>query len=80
MSDTVIVGLLSLLGTGIGGVISVLTANKLTNYKIEQLQKQVEKHNTIIERTYKLEENAAVMDEQIKVANHRIQDLERKLE
>jgi hypothetical protein len=80
MSDTVIVGLLSLLGTGLGGVISVLTANKLTNYKIEQLQKQVEKHNTIIERTYKLEENAAVMDEQIKVANHRIQDLERKLE
>lgn len=80
MSDTIIVGLLSLLGTGLGGVISVLTANKLTNYKIEQLQKQVEKHNTIIERTYKLEENAAVMDEQIKVANHRIQDLERKLE
>ena len=80
MSDTVIVGLLSLLGTGIGGVISVLTANKLTNYKIEQLQKQVEKHNTIIERTYKLEENAAVMDEQIKVANHRIADIERKLE
>ena len=80
MSDTIVVGLLSLLGTGIGGVISVLTANKLTNYKIEQLQKQVEKHNTIIERTYKLEENAAVMDEQIKVANHRIADIERKLE
>ena len=80
MSDTIVVGLLSLLGTGIGGVISVLTANKLTNYKIEQLQKQVEKHNTIIERTYKLEENAAVMDEQIKVANHRIADIERKLD
>jgi len=79
MTETIIVGILSLIGTGLGGVISVMTANKLTNYKIEQLQKQVEKHNTIIERTFKLEEHAAVMDEQIKVANHRIADIEGKL-
>lgn len=79
MTETVIVGILSLIGTGLGGVISVMTANKLTNYKIEQLQKQVEKHNTIIERTFKLEEHAAVIDEQIKVANHRIADIEGKL-
>jgi hypothetical protein len=41
-----------------------------------QLEKKVEKHNTVIERTYKLEEIQAVMQEQIRVANHRIQDLE----
>lgn len=79
MAETIIVGILSLIGTGLGGVISVMTANKLTNYKIEQLQKQVEKHNSMIERTFKLEEHAAVVDEQIKVANHRIADIEGKL-
>lgn len=79
MTETIIVGVLSLIGTGLGGVISVMAANKLTNYKIEQLQKQVEKHNSMIERTFKLEEHAAVVDEQIKVANHRIADIEGKL-
>lgn len=78
MTETIIVALLSLAGTAIGGVISVMTANKLTTYKIEQLQKQVEKHNSLIERTYELEKKAALMDEEIKVANHRIADLEVK--
>lgn len=76
MSDTIIVALLSCGGTLLGSVVSILTANRLTNYKIEQLQEQVKKHNNVIERTFKLEEHAAVVDEQIKVANHRIQDLE----
>lgn len=79
MTETVIVGILSLIGTGLGGIISVLTANKLTTYKIEQLQKQVEKHNSVIERTFELEKKTAVIDEEIKVANHRISDLEAKL-
>ena len=73
-----IVALLSLLGTAIGSVTGILTANKLTNYRIEQLEKKVDKHNTVIERTYKLEEEQAVMKEQIKVANHRIEDLEKE--
>ena len=76
MSDTIIVALLSCGGTLLGSVVSIFTANRLTNYKIEQLQEQVKKHNNVIERTFKLEEHAAVVDEQIKVANHRIQDLE----
>ena len=44
--------------------------------KMTELTKNVEKHNQIIERTYHLEEHCAVMDEQLKVANHRIADLE----
>ena len=44
--------------------------------KMAELTKNVEKHNQIVERTYHLEEHCAVMDEQIKVANHRILDLE----
>ena len=78
MSDTIIVALLSCGGTLIGSVVSIFTANRLTNYKIDQLQEQVKKHNNVIERTFKLEEKTAVLDEQIKVANHRIEDLEKE--
>ena len=78
MPSEIVVALLSMLGTAIGSVSGVMAANKLTNYRIEQLQKKVDKHNTVIERTFKLEENQAVMQEQIKVANHRIEDLEKE--
>jgi len=46
--------------------------------KIDNLEKKQDKHNSVIERTYKLEQDAALLSEQIKVANHRIEDLERK--
>nr|DAG72634.1 MAG TPA: hemolysin XhlA [Caudoviricetes sp.] len=45
-------------------------------YRLEQLEKKVDKHNGVIERTYKLEENERVTEEKIKVINHRIEDLE----
>ena len=50
----------------------------LLEYRLTQLEKKVDKHNTVIERTYKLEETQAVIQEQIKVVNHRISDLERE--
>lgn len=52
----------------------------LIDYKLTELTKRVDKHNNVIERTYRLEEASAVQEEQIKVANHRIEDLERKVE
>ncbi len=75
MSD-IAVSLLSLLGTMLGTFGGILTANKLTNYRIEQLELKVEKHNKVIDRVYKLEQASAVIDEEIKVINHRISDLE----
>lgn len=78
MPSEVIVGLLSLLGTLVGSVTGIIASNKLTIYRIDQLEKKVDKHNQIIERTYKLEESQAVIIEQVKVANHRISDLEAK--
>lgn len=50
----------------------------LIDYRLEQLEKKVDKHNSVVERTYKLEELTALQEEKIKVANHRIEDLERK--
>ena len=50
----------------------------IIDLKIDELSRRVEKHNNVIERTYKLEQDSAVLTEQIKVANHRIEDLEKK--
>jgi len=79
MSETIIVAIISFMGTAIGSLVAVVSSSNLTKYKIEELTKQVQKHNEVVERTFKLEEHAAVIDEQIKVANHRIQDLEDKM-
>lgn len=76
MSETIIVAILSFVGTLVGTFGGILTGTKLTNFRIEQLEKKVEKHNHVIERVYNLEKHEAVVDEEIKVANHRIDDLE----
>lgn len=72
------VALVSLVGTLAGTFGGIITGSRLTNYRLEQLEKEVGKHNKVIERTYKIEETLAVHDEKIDVANHRIADLERE--
>ena len=52
----------------------------LIAYRLEQLEEKVNKHNQVIERTYKLEERTELQEEKIKVANHRIEDLEKKVD
>jgi hypothetical protein len=49
----------------------------MIDYKLEELTKRVDKHNNVIERTYKLEELTALQEEKIKMANHRLENLER---
>lgn len=63
---TVIVGVLSLMGTALGS----WSGLKLMSYRIEQLEKKVDKHNNFAERV-------PILEEQMKVANHRLDDLER---
>lgn len=77
MTEGVIIALLSLFGTLIGTFAGIITSGKLTNYRIEQLEKKVEKHNNLVERTYELEEKIQLHEEKIKVANHRIDSLEK---
>ena len=76
MSETVIVALLSLIGTLGGTLGGILATSKLSNYRIEQLEKKVDKHNNLIERMFKAEESINILDEKIKVSNHRLSDLE----
>ena len=77
MQPEIVVGLLSLCGTLVGSLGGIMAANKLVIYRIGELEKKVEKHNNVIERVFKLEDNDVLLEEKIKVANHRIDDLER---
>lgn len=76
MDSEIIVAVISGLGTLVGSGIGAYASSKLTAYRIEQLEKKVEKHNQVVERTYKLEQDAAVKTEEIRVINHRLADLE----
>ncbi len=55
MKENVQIAFLTLLGSLIGSGGGILVSNKLTNYRIEQLEKKVDKHNNIVERTFELE-------------------------
>ena len=83
MNPTIVSSLISAAVTLLVCVITQYTQNKKTvaliEYKIEELTKKVEKHNNLIERTYELEKEAEIHEEQIKVANHRIADLEKEV-
>jgi hypothetical protein len=76
MDNSIVVAMLSLVGTLVGSLAGILASSKLTNYRIQELEKKVEKHNSVIDRVYKLEQRDAVETEEIKVINHRIADLE----
>ena len=58
-------------GSAVGTLGGILASSKLTNHRLEQLEKKVEMHNCIVQRTY-------VLEEKMKVANHRIKNLEDK--
>lgn len=77
MPTEILVSLITLVGSAIGTFSGIMVANKLMTYRIEQLEKKVDKHNTVIDRTYKLEAAVDVLEEKQSIANHRIDDLER---
>lgn len=77
MTDTVIVAILSLAGTMGGAYLANKKSTALIAYRLEQLEEKVNKHNEVIERTYALEKQEELLEERMRVANHRIEDLER---
>ena len=74
MNSETWVAMCSLVGSAIGAFGGI----NLINWRLKQLEKKVEKHNNLVERQYKIEEIQAVLSEQMKIANHRIDDLEHK--
>lgn len=88
MSAEIWVAIITGAFTFAGVVITVIWGNKksaktaqehteVTLYRIDQLEEKVNKHNNLIERTYKIEQRLEVDEEKLKVANHRIDDLEK---
>ena len=78
--EAIIVALIGLAASAAGSLGGVLVSSRLTQYRLEELEKKVQAHNSLIERTYRLEERTELQEEKIKVANHRIDDLERKMD
>ncbi|MDD6062758.1 MAG: hypothetical protein PUB99_09115 [Oscillospiraceae bacterium] len=78
MDPGIIVGLLSLIGTLVGTFGGILASSRLTNYRLAQLEEKVNKHNNLIDRTYKLEEELAIQNQRISAAETRLAQQERK--
>ncbi len=71
-----ITGGLALIGTLAGTYFANRKSSALIAYRLEELEKRVQAHNNLVERTYRLEERTELQEEKIKVVNHRIEDLE----
>lgn len=78
MTEAIIVAVLSLVGTLCGAYLANRKSSALIAYRLEQLEKKVSKHNNVIERTYKLEEQTALQEAELKRVNHRLENLEQK--
>lgn len=77
MTEAIIVAALGLVGTLAGSYLANRKSSALIAYRLEQLEQKVSKHNNLVERTYALEESVELLKERQKVANHRIDDLEK---
>lgn len=62
MTETVIIAIIAAVGTLLSGIISAIMANRVTVYRIDALTKEVEKHNQVVERTFRLEQRVEDMD------------------
>ena len=92
MNEALVTIIASLISAGTAIAVCIINSNSqnkkilseldkrdtLQAYRLDQLEKKVDKHNSVIERTYELEKKADVIEEKMKVANHRLDDLEKK--
>jgi hypothetical protein len=78
MNNDIWVAIIAFAGTAIGTAGGIIASSKLTNFRLQQLEKKVDKHNSLVERMYVVEGKIEKIDEKIKVANHRIGDLEKE--
>ena len=76
MNENIIVAVLAVIGTLAGAYLANRKSSALIAYRLEELEKRVQAHNNLVERTYHLEEKTEVQEEKIRVINHRIDDLE----
>ena len=72
MTEAVVVAILGFAGTLLGSLLGVVTAQKLTQYRLAQLEEKVNRHNNLIERTF-------VLEGQMAEVQHDIRDIKERL-
>lgn len=77
MSDTVIIALISLGGTLFGSFAGIVTSGKLTNYRLSELEKRVDKLSSLVEKTHDLEKQTSIGEEKIRLIDQRVVSLEK---
>ena len=77
MNGEFLTGVASLIASLVGTFGGIITSTKLTNYQINELKKRVDKHNDVIERTYKLEEHCKYVDERIDKLESEVENYEK---
>ena len=77
MNVDFLTGVFSLIASLVGTFAGIITSAKLTNYQINELKKRVDKHNNVIERTYKLEEHCKYVDERIEKLESEVENHEK---
>lgn len=77
MTEAIIVALITGAFSFLGVYFSNRKSAALVEYRLKKLEEKVQAHNNLVERMYAVEERATILDEKMKVANHRIDDLER---
>ena len=85
MTPELITALSTLIGAIISGIVALVVSGKqhdktiaLVEYRLNQLERKVDAHNNLVERMYEAEESIKLNEERIKVANHRLDDLEKQ--
>lgn len=72
MNTEVLIAVLGFVGTIVGSAIGAFGGLKLTSYRLEQLEKKVDKHNNVIERTFVMEERQKNQDERLDAVERRL--------
>jgi len=78
MSEEIIVALIGIIPAVFVAIVSIVSNNQIVKVKIEELTKKVEKHNQIVERTYKLESDITTAFTKLDENRARIERLENK--
>ena len=65
LTDVVLVAVIGAIGSGLCSLLGVVASSKLTQYRLEQLEKKVQAHNNLVERMYKLEKHVGLLEQHV---------------
>lgn len=67
VSDVVIVAIVGAIGSGLCSLLGVLASSKLTQYRLQELEKKVQAHNNLIDRMYKVEKKQSELEQKVEM-------------